>query len=335
MSAKSKLSAVLAGAVVLAMVPFGAFAGDTVADPVYDEQNDVFFANGTPIVIDEATTNGKSATITWEGGSVEIDADDTVYGGSDCTIANADLDGTSIVMNGGTVNIIVGGHKSKNEKNGCEYGKVSTVTLDINGSTITKGLYGIDNQYTAFGNDVMINGLCKNYAIENLLVTIDGATVNDFRGVTSYAYAGNITATVGMDKEANLNEFYWGTNGVIGDATLNLYSGTVKLSNSILRAMVQGKMVYNLYGGSTDVIYAGSYYPYEETFEGTGGDGLLYDWHQHGRGIGVASAGVWQPGAGLKNAGGGGGSRHLAKGQKGSFWVGAAVYLHGAGPGPG
>ena len=76
-----------------------------------------------------------------------------VYGGSDTTASNIHLASTSITMNGGTVYNITGGNKTKNEK-ACDYSIIDQVTLDIKGGVITLGVYGIDNQNTAFGTDV-------------------------------------------------------------------------------------------------------------------------------------------------------------------------------------
>ena len=278
MKKRKLLSILLAASVAVCSISAVASAEGTGADnidpaaaPEYKEATNEFFANGTPITINAATSEGKTATITWDGGSQEIDENDTVYGGSDTTASNIHLASTSITMNGGTVYNITGGNKTKNEK-ACDYSIIDQVTLDINGGVITLGVYGIDNQNTAFGTDVRkeLNGKSyKNYRIGNLDVSIDGATVNSFRGVTSYAYAENVDVTVGQDSAPQLKEVIWGTNGVIENATFTMYSGTTNLASSILRATILNKMTYNILGGKVGDIYAGSYYPYEETAAGS------------------------------------------------------------------
>ena len=273
---KKIISSVLALMLVVGCLPLAALAAqndiDAAQAPTYNESTNEFFAGGTPITIEDTDEAGKAALIKWDGGQQLIAADAAVYGGSDTVSSNIHLSSTSITMNGGQVKDLVGGNKTKNEKSGCDYSLIDTVTLDINGGTITRGLHGIDNQHTAFGADVRKeqNGKSyKNYAIGDLNVTIDGATVNDFRGVTSYAYAENVDVVVGRDAAAQLKGFMWGTNGIIGNATFTMYSGSTDIGQSILRCCILGKMTYNILGGEIGDIYAGSYYPAEETAAGS------------------------------------------------------------------
>ena len=270
MKMRKSLSLLMASLMAAAAIPAVAFATDVdeTAAPAY--LGDEFFANGTPITITGTSEEGKTALITWDGGSQAIDENDTVYGGSDTTANNIHLASTSITMNGGSVKFIVGGNKTKNEKN-CDYSQVDTVTLDINGGTVA-GLFGIDNQNTAFGADVRkeANGKSyKNYSIGNLNVTIDGATVEDFRGVTSYAYAKNVDVVVGKEKEAQLGILIWGTNGVIDNASFTMYSGKTDVGRSIYRCNILEKMTYSILGGEIGTLYAGSYYPLEESAAGS------------------------------------------------------------------
>ncbi|WP_124100143.1 LPXTG cell wall anchor domain-containing protein [Ruminococcus sp. Marseille-P6503] len=292
MKKKKCLSALLAAVMVTAVMPTAVFAAensgsdavDSASAPEYRAEKNEFFANGTPITITEAATDGKTATITWDGGSQEIDSNDTVYGGSDTTASNIHLASTSVTMNGGTVHYIVGGNKTTNEKN-CDYSIIDLVTLDINGGSINE-LYGIDNRNSAFGADVRKeqNGKSyKNYKITDLQVTIDGAQINSFRGVTSYAYAENVNVTLGQDSTAQLGEVIWGTNGVISNADFTMYSGTTTLAGSILRCTILNKMTYNILGGEVGEIYAGSYYPYEETPAGSNNwDGWSFGYVDYG-----------------------------------------------------
>ena len=81
---------------------------DGVNNKLGTSSNPFFFANGTPITISES---GDGTVITWADGSVEVANNTNVFGGyhDDDTAVE-----TSIVMNGGTVNAILGGglHKS-------------------------------------------------------------------------------------------------------------------------------------------------------------------------------------------------------------------------------
>ncbi|MEG0276416.1 MAG: Ig-like domain-containing protein [Coprobacillus sp.] len=238
---------------------------DTSGKIIYEGE---FFANGTPITIEATTTPNKTALIKWAGGSQEIDSDDAVYGGSDSTSNDVELESTSITMNGGTVKLLIAGNKMTNETK-CKKSTIKTATVDINGGTISQGLSGIDNQNTVFGPSVMENNLYKNYSIDTLNVTIDGAKVADFRGVTSYAYTNNMNVTLGKDKTAELGNMIWGTNGVINNANFTMYGGKTQVASSIYRSQIQTKMTYNFLGGEVGDIYAGSYYPELETAAGT------------------------------------------------------------------
>lgn len=293
MKKKKCLSALLSAVLVTTIMPTAVSAAensgsdtiDSPKAPEYRSDTNEFFANGTPITIDAAASDGKTALITWDGGSQEIDSNDVVFGGSDTTASNIHLASTSITMNGGTVLDVTGGNKTKNEKN-CDYSIVDLVTLDINGGVISRGLYGIDNRNSAFGADVRKkeNGKSyENYKIGTLNVSIDGASVYSFRGVTSYAYAENVDVTVGKDSTAQLNEMIWGTNGVINKASFTMYSGTTDLAASILRCTILDNMTYNILGGKVGEIYAGSYYPYEETAAGSNNwDGWGFGWIDYG-----------------------------------------------------
>lgn len=274
---KTSVFGVLASAALLfgmSVVPTTVYAeGNSGSAPTYSGNE--FFANGTPITIEESDEAGKSALITWDGGKQLIDADDIVYGGSDSTAQDVNLPSTKITMNGGTVRGIVAGNKMKNEKN-CKTSKVTNAEVDINGGKITLGLWGTDNQNAAFGQAVIKeeNGYSyKNYAIDKLTMTIDGAEINDLRGATSYTYIGEMDVRIGEEQAAVLNNFIAGTNGKLGNVTLSLYDGEVKTLSSLYRAIIEGKLTYHLYGGKSGVIYAGSYYPDEESYEGAGGAG--------------------------------------------------------------
>lgn len=86
----------------------------TPGTPALDEMTgkECFFANGTPITIEETTTEGKGAKITWDGGSQEVSSAANIFGGGH----NHDgtYESTSVTMTGGTVNAVFGGglHKS-------------------------------------------------------------------------------------------------------------------------------------------------------------------------------------------------------------------------------
>ena len=268
---KTSVFGVLASAALLfgmSVVPTTVYAeGNSGSAPTYSGNE--FFANGTPITIEESDEAGKSALITWDGGKQLIDADDIVYGGSDSTESAVNLPSTKITMNGGTVRGIVAGNKMKNEKS-CKTSKVTNAEVDINGGKITLGLWGTDNQNAAFGQAVIKeeNGYSyKNYAIDKLTMMIDGAEINDLRGATSYTYIGEMDVRIGEEQAAVLNNFIAGTNGKLGNVTLSLYDGEVKTLSSLYRAIIEGKLTYHLYGGKSGVIYAGSYYHDEESYE--------------------------------------------------------------------
>lgn len=267
------------GAIACSTMPFSSVVHANSTKPEYYASGEghkgknydgEFFANGTAIAISAPINPDKSALITWDGGSQEVEIDDMIFAGSNSIgttthKANIDLASTQVTMNGGTIRFLAAGNKVNNEET-CEKSKVGNAILDINGGEIG-ALFGNDNQNAAFGNDVAkeLNGKSyKNYSIEQLTVTIDGANVHDFRGVTSYTYANKIDVTVGKEAYANLGILVWGTNGYINEGTFTMYSGKTEVGQSNYRATLNN-MSYNILGGEVGDIYVGSYYPKEET----------------------------------------------------------------------
>lgn len=122
---KKVLSFVAGTALLMAMCGMSAFADErTYLDPSTPEKvtiaeakgdQEVVFANGTPITIVERTDGEEGALVTWEGGSIEVGPNAHVFGGGH------DHDGiyktTSITMEGGKVRNLIGGglHKSQVE----------------------------------------------------------------------------------------------------------------------------------------------------------------------------------------------------------------------------
>lgn len=98
---------------LLAIVAFLAivlFAGKVNAAKTPELQNlggkECFFANGTPITIEERTDNVEGAKITWQGGTQLVSKNTNIFGGMHDD--NTEVD-TSITMTGGTVRNIIGG----------------------------------------------------------------------------------------------------------------------------------------------------------------------------------------------------------------------------------
>lgn len=118
---------------LLLVAAFALFVPSVLAaEPNYDESVKAFFANGTPVTIEDRTDGIAGALVKWNGGEKLLTADNSVFGGSHDSATK--LDSTSITMNGGTLNNIFGGglHKSY----------VGTSTVVINGGTIKGGVQG-------------------------------------------------------------------------------------------------------------------------------------------------------------------------------------------------
>lgn len=195
---------------------------DSSSEPTYDGTNNVFYANGVPITIED---NGAGTVITWDGSitpPINVDAETIVFGGGDVQFGS-----TSVTMSGGTVKCIYGGGKT---------GAVTgTATVIINGGTVTDSVYG-----GGYGGSAAV-----------------GATDVWMRdGQVGYLYGGGYSAQTGSTSVnvsgGEITMVYGGGND--GSATVNSASVVVSDSPS-LQFLIGGGNSGEV--GSTDVTVSG------------------------------------------------------------------------------
>lgn len=126
-------------------------------EPIYDEANNYFIANGTPIVIEKEDGN---TYVTWEGGKQLVNSNTAIVGGyrNPCGTDRADgsceidLSSISITMNSGHVRSIIAGNHITSD-----YAKYSSIHADniqvtVNGGTLS-AIFGLTDGRTALGSN--------------------------------------------------------------------------------------------------------------------------------------------------------------------------------------
>lgn len=280
---------------LLFMLPFVVSAAQT---PVYDADNEVFYANGTAITISDVDG---TTVISWgTDGLQEVDDTVTVYGGGQ---AGTSFDSSSITMNSGTVASIYGGGQGSETVSA----DVTNVSIVINGGTIVS--YHNGSKYVA---GTVYGGGSLASKVETVSVKVNGGTVGAVHGggratVSSEAVGDktapesspNSTGTATIDitagtindanlayglvfgggqgisyvKETTVNisgtpdlSKAWviggGSNGRTDDATINISGGTINTVQTINRGSMINATV-NVSGGTITNLFAGGEDPEE------------------------------------------------------------------------
>ena len=239
----------------------------TAKAPEYISEENVFVANGTPIVIEE---KDGSTYATWEGGEQLLNESAIVVGGY-CNPLNSgsdnviDLESTSVTMNSGTVGVIVGGNAI--DANYDVYSKihVGTINVDINGGTLSEvSAVSIahDTINTALGSSYY-DKITSYYYADKVNISVSAATVTyRIYVLSSYTYAKDVE--INISDGAVIRDGYYaiavGTNGKVSNFVVNVDDSTVDQIHSGFRTMVD-YMEVNLTGNTVvGDIYAGSYY---------------------------------------------------------------------------
>lgn len=258
------------------------------AAPTYDTTGwPRFYANGTPITISQ-NTNGQTIIEWTEHGGLSNPAGSC---NSPCVVSNSTevyggyLDNntsttTSITMNSGTIDTIIGGGRSAS--NPVVKSHVTNATITINGGTITWGLAAGGVMGTTANNaSSLVDSGDPTKAInivEKAVVTI-GTNVNPNSSVVAGGvpniYGGGMSGLCHVGTtEINVAGGYWngitagGSNGHVGDATVNVTGGTFNNIhgnnngnlNSFTLNMSDGKINsgINPANGALNGLYAGA-----------------------------------------------------------------------------
>lgn len=223
--------------------------------PKFDESKNLFFANGTPITIEERTDGQEGALIKWDGGEQLVPVNTSVFAGSH----NSDeaIETASITMNGGTVKNIIGGglHKSI----------VKKATVVMNNGTVTGSVMGGGAHHLKqtgdgdFIDSSVAESKDRTTAItivDETTVTINGGTVKYgvWGGGESYSYTGKTTLTINAGKFKYVTA--GGSNGYTGDASLNIYGGEIEIAQGVNRGEMDN-ISFVVNGGKINKLYAG------------------------------------------------------------------------------
>lgn len=218
--------------------------------PTYDTTNSstpMFFSNGTPITI--AENPGKSgALITWDGGSMEVPATVSVFGGSH--EHEGILESTNIVMTGGTVQNIVGGglHKSH----------VATTNVHIKSGTINgvngggaSSMSGTNCHQPWYSSDAD-NAINR---VDNANVIVDNGNIDLlFGGGEGISYTKNAYLTVNGGTHNYTTA--GGSNGFTVNAYVTINGGTFDVVQSVNRGSINSAVV-NINSGNITNLYIG------------------------------------------------------------------------------
>ena len=224
-----------------------------------------FFAKGTPITISARTDSQPGATITWEGGSLNVGPDAYIFGG----MHNDDTAVTSsITMNGGNVKHIAGG--------GLHLSNTTTSNVTINGGNVNYVAGG------GVGSGATIGQKCTAPTCDGFAQESDATQAKCKTGTTNVTVTGGTVTCVyggglsGVTKTTAANvkmsggsvEYVVGgvSNGYTGTANVKVTGGTATYVQSVNRGTmdsanmsVTGGNVTNLFvGGENDSSVTGT-----------------------------------------------------------------------------
>ncbi len=224
--------------------------------PCYDSTNNIFFANGVAIEIND--NNGKTV-ISWNGGKQEVPSNVNVFGGAHNN--NTEILKTSITMNSGSVNNIFGG--------GLHESRVKDSYILVKGGTILGDICG--GGYAAFITDddmpSFYNGDSKKSPtrVESAQVIVSGGT-----GVTSpdsskvsaiYGGGAGISYTGKADVSVSGGKYGFaipgGVNGYTGNSNLNVSGGTITNVQHGMRG-ANGEVSITISNGDIETAYVGT-----------------------------------------------------------------------------
>ena len=232
-----------------------AFAAEGTPEKLVVGAETVLIANGADLTITAPTTSGMGATVTWNGGSIELPADAWVFGGThnDTSITV----NSNITMEGGQLYAIVGG--------GLHASNVDSANIVINGGEL-KSVYGggvasgfFDNP-TAEETTHNYNGPAETSTtkVENASIIINGGKLTKYiyGGGMGYNYTGNTSITINGGDQSTVILTAGGANGYTGDSIVKINDGNVGIVQGVNRGSVDSADI-TISGGNVDTIYAG------------------------------------------------------------------------------
>ena len=203
------------------------------SDPVYDEESNSVFANGTSITVNERTDGEKGILVKWDGGELVAPEEVDIFAGAH----NSEevMENVTITMNGGKItgSIFGGGYHTSVVKNS---------NIIMNGGEVASIMGGgmhygnpKDGDYVAKVLEDSFSRDTANVIVDEVKIVINGGKINNsvYGGGESYSYTGKSTITV--------NESFTGT---LGYFTLGGSNGFTKEASAVIKGgkydVVQG-----------------------------------------------------------------------------------------------
>ena len=242
------LITLLTFAFIFALV--GTVNATTEPNVEFIDGKEYFFANGTPITIEKRTDGVAGARISWTGGTVYLRSNANVFGGMHND--NAEVN-TSITMNGGTLNNVIGG--------GLHLSKTNSSKIVINGGTVTSVQGGGASSLTkncGCTNATWYAGDPKNSPCQtnNASVIINGGKILSlvYGGGEGISNTESATVTINNGDLSSAYVTAGGSNGNTTTANLNISGGKLNVVQGVNRGTIDtihlkidGGEIKNLY----------------------------------------------------------------------------------------
>ena len=254
------------------LTPVQLFAADTDSQSKFSErqinEKSYIFANGNDVVIAQDSDGKTYAALKGDTNDrKEVDENTYLFAGSEND--NASYEAVTIEMESGVIGTIVGSNKGT--------GNITTSNIVINGGSIGMaiGNQGSSKKEAASGGGAASYADRTTHTVNTVNITMNAGSAQALvPGSYGYTYVGQANVTVnGGNIAATTNPMQagvlGGTNGEIENLTINFNGGTTKDIALSQRAMITGKAIVNVNGGSVGDIYAGSYYDDNDNATGT------------------------------------------------------------------
>ena len=261
---KKVLTLIAGTALLMTMCGMSAFADErtyiepsepekvTIAETKGDQE--VVFANGTPITITERTDGEDGALIKWEGGSLTVGPNAHVFGGGHDHENTYKT--TSITMEGGKVRNLIGGglHKSQVETASVTLIDGEVVSVQGGGASSLFHNCGCDNGATWYAGDPK-DSPCRVDVTE---VAIAGGKVSSlvFGGGEGISFTETASVVVLDGDLSSAWVTAGGSNGYTGSGMVAVAGGKVNVVQSVNRgSMDEAALV--VMGGEVNKLYVG------------------------------------------------------------------------------
>ena len=247
-----KIKFLVVALVVMFGFMFTARAAEVAPERTTVGGKDYFFANGVAITIEEPTTAGMGALIKWDGGSEEVPATITVFGGRH---NSTEVHNANVVMNGGTVKNIFGG--------GLHRSSLNEVNITVNGGTITGAIMGGGYEELVNCGDGDFNIVTEEDVLDSTtrvekvnIVINDGHVGSVYGGGGAHAYTGTVSIVINKTQNEIAYVIGGGSNGHTGSADVVINGGKVAVLQGVNRGTMNS-VEMEITGGEVENAYVG------------------------------------------------------------------------------